>query len=288
MLYFSILKNQARTPLLPAALEGITFFAHFINIEFFRDLLACLRRIIQETESVEPTESDDEENDGRPRAGELSESDKIRVRLLSIATAFELLSGQGEAINIDLSDFINVLYALLRPLSLDTGIQDPPPTSRLLSATSAKADKNAIRPLHLGRPPPKQPNLASLPTSVLLMRCLHTIFFSRHTASPPWRSAAFIKRWTECSLLVPPQLAKSVIEFVRTILGRDEKLEGMLDSEERMADGVYKADMDDPQLVHAFATSIYETQLLERRYWDKRVRAEGKKLADGTKVTIAR
>ena len=88
--------------------------------------------------------------------------------------------------------------------------------------------------------------------------------------------------------MFPPQLAKSVIEFVRTILGRDEKLEGMLDSEERMADGVYKADMDDPQLVHAFATSIYETQLLERRYWDKRVRAEGKKLADGTKVTIAR
>lgn len=285
-MYFSILKTQAKTPLLPAALEGITFFAHFINIEFFRDLLACLRRIIQETEQVEPTESDDED-DGRPRAGELSPSDKIRVRLLSIATAFELLSGQGEAINIDLSDFINVLYALLRPLSLDTGIQDPPPQSRFVTAPT-KADKNAIRPLHLGRPPPKQPNLASLPTSVLLMRCLHTTFFSRHTASPPWRSAAFIKRLTECALLFPPQLAKSVLEFVRTIVGRDEKLEGMLDSEERMADGVYRPDMDDPQLAHAFATSIFETQLLEKRYWDKSVRAEGKKLADGTKVNVSR
>lgn len=243
--------------------------------------MAILRRLIQDQDASldsEAAAAEDDEEDKGPRH-EPSESDKIRVRLLAIATAFELLSGQGEALNIDLSDFITVLFALLRPLSLDTGIEDPPSGSRIIASK-----KEEIRPLHLGRPPPRQPNLASLPTAVLLMRCLHTIFFSRHTSSPPWRSAAFIKRLTECSLFFPPGLARTVLEFVRTVMGKDEKLEGMLDTEERMADGVYRAEMDDPQLVHAFATSIFESALLEKRHWDRRVRVEGKKLADGTKV----
>ncbi|KAJ7063270.1 nucleolar complex-associated protein-domain-containing protein [Mycena amicta] len=89
VLYFRIIKNPSPTPLLPTALQGISKYAHLVNIDFFKDLLKVLKELVVR-------ESGDNE-DKRP---------------------FELLSGQGEALNIDLTDFIAQLYALILPLSL--------------------------------------------------------------------------------------------------------------------------------------------------------------------------
>lgn len=263
MLYFSILKNTRRSPLLPAALEGISHFAHFINVDFFRDLLAVLRRII-----LDQYEANDEEEEEESKIDVVGDGQNVRLRLLAIVTAFDLLSGQGESLNIDLSDCVNQLFALIRPLSLDTGIEDPP-----LLTTSTKAPmKSRHKPA------------ASLETTAsLLFRCLNHVFFSRNFVSPPYRAAAFGKRLLEASCLLPPGTAAKTVTFVRQLVGRYAKLEGMLDSEERMADGVYKAEMDDPQLVNPFATSFYEVQIL-MKHWDVTVRAEGKKLADGSTV----
>lgn len=263
MLYFSILKNQRRSPLLPAALEGISHFAHFINVDFFRDLLAVLRRIILDQYDV--NEEEDEEEYKNDVVGN---SQSVRLRLLAIVTAFDLLSGQGEALNIDLGDFVNQLFALLRPLSLDTGIEDPPLLTTSTSAPGKSRQKSAA---HLET------------TASLLFKCLNHIFFSRHFVSPPYRAAAFAKRLLETSCLLPPATAAKAVTFVRQLVGRYPKLEGMLDSEERMADGVYKAEMEDPQLVNPFATSFYEVQPLIR-HWDITVRSEGKKLGDGSTV----
>ena len=83
VLYFSILKNPRPTPLLPGALQGISRFAHLVNIDFFKDLLKVLKGLI----SLEEDESgEDESKDAR----------EIQHRLLCIVTAFELLSGQGK------------------------------------------------------------------------------------------------------------------------------------------------------------------------------------------------
>lgn len=73
--------------MLPAAMEGIAKFAHLVNIEFFRDLLAVLKRIVR----GEVEEDDDEE--GRPDV--VGRGYEVRLRMLGIVTAFELLSGQG-------------------------------------------------------------------------------------------------------------------------------------------------------------------------------------------------
>jgi nucleolar complex protein 3 len=90
VLYFSIIKQPQRGPLLPAALEGISKFAHLVNIEFFRDLLAVLKRIVM----GDVEEDDDEEIAiGLDIVGNGAE---VRLRLLAIVTAFDLLSGQGE------------------------------------------------------------------------------------------------------------------------------------------------------------------------------------------------
>lgn len=280
MLYFSILKHPGRSPLLAAALSGISHFAHFINVDFFRDLLIVLRRIIVEQDEPEADDEDEGEADAAVKVDTIGSGERVRIRLLGIVTAFELLSGQGEALNIDLNDFINALFALLRPLALDTSIEDPPYTS------TATAPKQAARPLINGRAPPKVA-VQTQSTASLLFRCLHAIFFSRHShaTSPPWRTAAFAKRLVECSLSFPPATSRQAIEFTRSLMAREPKLEGMLDTEERMFDGVYKPEMDDPQLINTFATSFYEVDILATRHWDKAVRAEAAKLREGNSVT---
>jgi nucleolar complex protein 3 len=96
VLYFSILKHPGKSPLLAAALEGISHFAHLINIDFFRDLLAVLRKII-----VEQDDRPDEEEEGEEEVVKvevIGSGERARLRLLAIVTAFELLSGQGKVI----------------------------------------------------------------------------------------------------------------------------------------------------------------------------------------------
>jgi nucleolar complex protein 3 len=74
--------------MLPAAMEGIAKFAHLVNIEFFRDLLLVLKRIIRGE-----VEEDEDEELNRPDA--VGRGYEVRLRMLGIVTAFELLSGQG-------------------------------------------------------------------------------------------------------------------------------------------------------------------------------------------------
>ncbi|TFY66421.1 hypothetical protein EVG20_g4670 [Dentipellis fragilis] len=117
VLYFRILKNPVTTPLLPAALQGISKFAHLVSIDFFKDLMTVLKDLIER-------ESHDAADAADPRS--LTTHDSIRHRLSCIVTAFELLSGQGEALNIDLGDFLIHLYAIILPLSLFPSIEAPP------------------------------------------------------------------------------------------------------------------------------------------------------------------
>ena len=72
-MYLRILKlpSEQHSDLLPAALEGLARFAQLVNVDFFRDLLESLRKIGQE-------------------------SDSLRIQLLCICCAQELLSGQGK------------------------------------------------------------------------------------------------------------------------------------------------------------------------------------------------
>lgn len=245
-----------------------------------------LRRIVLDEDrpsaAVERDDGEDAADRNRDAEGE---SERIRTRLLAIATAFEILSGQGEALNIDLSEFINALFGLLRPLALDTGIDDPVITPLMRSRALSKP-----RPIVAGHkrpPPPSRTNpLSSLPTSQLLLRCLHSIFFAKYSTNPPWRTAAFLKRLTESALLFPPKVAKTVLELVSTLMSRDAKLEGLLDTEERMFDGTYKPELDDPQLVNTFTTSLWEVTLLEGKYFEKEVKGEAKKLGLGNPNTV--
>ncbi|KAF7363412.1 Nucleolar complex-associated protein 3 [Mycena sanguinolenta] len=226
VLYFRIIKNPRTTPLLPAALQGISKYAHLVNIDFFKDLLKVLKELVTR-ESDEEVDDEDTSKD-------------VQQRLQCIVTAFELLSGQGEALNIDLSDFISALYALIMPLSF----ADP---------GTGPAD--------------------------MLFRALDIVFSPRTfgAAAPSWRAAAFAKRLLTAALHWPPATAVRALEFVGGLLSKDPKLAALLSTEERAFDGAYRPDVDDPQLCNPLGTCFWELVALSGQHWDPRVRGKRKR-----------
>jgi len=119
-------------------------------------------------------------------------------------------------------------------------------------------------------------------TSDLLFRVLH-LAFSPRASVPPWRAAAFAKRLLTGALHWPGSVALRALEFVAKLVAREPRLEALLSTEERTADGVYRPDVEDPQLSNPFATSAYELHLLRTAHVDGRVREAATKLANYTR-----
>ena len=165
----------------------------------------------------------------------------------------------GEALNIDLNDFITTLYAILLPLSFSPEIH------------SASESKNKAGPVADG---------ALTSVIDILFRALNLVFSPRTsgTSAPPWRSAAFGKRLLIASLHWPAAAALRALDFVGGLIAKDPKLEAMLSTDDRVYDGVYRPDVDDPQLCHPFESSFWELHVLHRQHWDPRVREEAGKL----------
>merc|ERR1712013_710660 len=92
-IYFRILKSFPKSKLMGAVLEGLSKFAHIINIEFFSDLVTVFQDLLL--------------------GGTLS----YRDTLLATGTVFKILSGQGESLNIDPASFYTNLYNTLFSLS---------------------------------------------------------------------------------------------------------------------------------------------------------------------------
>lgn len=165
---------------------------------------------------------------------------------------------------IDLSDFITRLYAMLPPLALMADIETPPHTSSASSSSSRPAGAAAA------------PSVSDT-----LFRALHLVFSRRTSAgasSPPWRSAAFAKRLASASLEWPPNTATRALAFVGDLLERDPKLEALLSTDDRSVDGVYRPELDDPQLCNPFGTNLWELHVLADRHWSPQVRGAAAKL----------
>lgn len=218
---------------------------------------------------------EEEEEDEEEAADSVGVGASVRLRMLAIVTAFELLSGQGEALNIDLNDFIVQLYVLLLRLSLDTSIEEQPRmrNNRQLAKGPAVNKQGQIKL--------KDVQLAT--TADLLFRCLHLVFFSKHAStanSPAWRAAAFAKRLLECAVQFPAGTALRAVRFVGQLVAKEPKLEALLSTEDRTADGIYRPDLDDPQLCNPFATNFWELGLLEMEHEDAQVRQAAHEVAN--------
>ncbi|ERL92295.1 hypothetical protein D910_09612, partial [Dendroctonus ponderosae] len=85
-IYFRILKNSENRKMLSVCLEGLTKFAHCINLEYYVDIVNVLSFLLNEDWLG------------------------YKEQLHCIQTIFIMLSGQGEGINIDPSRFYIHLY----------------------------------------------------------------------------------------------------------------------------------------------------------------------------------
>ncbi|KAL0096487.1 nucleolar complex-associated protein-domain-containing protein [Phycomyces blakesleeanus] len=222
--YFRILKKQTTSPLLPAVLEGLARFAHLINVDFFDDLLNAIKDVMHSMEVNVDT-----------KAGSLS-----RKRLLCIITAFQLLSGQGEALNYDLKEFYNEMYVFLLKAGFHTNLEDKPDT------------------MHDAE-------------SELMIKSLELMFLKKRQI-PINRMAAFAKRLAMSALYMPNKIVLQCLGIIHRLLQKDRRLDALVQSEDRAASGVYLPLLGDPELCNPFGTSLYELFLYQNHY-DPSVRA---------------
>ena len=204
----------------------------------------------------------------------------------------------GEALNIDLSDFTTQLYALIQSLSCsltpESDAASPPSSSHRKSAAppspsprgaaaarNASASTGAVMVTTTAAATASSAVMTS--TSDLLFRALHLAFAPRASV-PPWRAAAFAKRLLTAALHWPGSVALRALEFVAKLVAREPRLEALLSTEDCTVDGVYRPDVEDPQLSNPFATSAYELYLLQTAHVDARVRGAATNLANYTRT----
>ncbi len=169
----------------------------------------------------------------------------------------------GEALNMDLSDFISHLYAIILPLSLMPALDvspEAPDTTKKVShhQSSSLAD--------------------------MLFRALHIVFSPRTlgSAAPSWRSAAFAKRLLTSCVHWPAPVVLQTLSFVQGLIVQDPKLEALLSTEDRSFDGIYRPDLDDPQLSNPFGSCLWEVYALRDGHLDPKVRKEAEQIILGS------
>ncbi|NXG49950.1 NOC3L protein, partial [Psilopogon haemacephalus] len=165
--YFRILKKAQKSPLLPAVLEGLAKFAHLINVEFFDDLLIVLHSLIA--------------------SGGLS----YRESLHCILSAFYILSGQGDVLNIDPMKFYTHLYRTLFSL-------------------------------HAGR---------TNDDIEIVLQCLDVMFAKRRKQVSQQRALAFLKRLSTLALHVLPNSSVGVLATNRVLMQTFPRMDLLLDNE---------------------------------------------------------
>uniref|UniRef100_A0A9L0RS63 Nucleolar complex protein 3 homolog n=1 Tax=Equus caballus TaxID=9796 RepID=A0A9L0RS63_HORSE len=165
--YFRILKKAQRSPLLPAVLEGLAKFAHLINVEFFDDLLVVLHTLIE--------------------SGDLSYQESLHC----VQTAFHILSGQGDVLNIDPMKFYTHLYKTLFKLH-------------------AGATNEGVE---------------------IVLQCLDIMLTKRRKQVSQQRALAFIKRLCTLALHVLPNSSIGILAINRILMHTFPKTDLLLDNE---------------------------------------------------------
>lgn len=230
-------------------LEGLAKFAHLINIEFFQDILSILKRIAHD-QSKSYVESG---------------TGLLRDSLHCLIAAFQLLTGQGEALNIDLKEFCDGLYAGIPRLVTDKTPPNlallPMPMSEILDVTKTiwdDVDQPADTTVHAKRKHDR--------TEMELVLLGFELLFMRRKQMPLDRVASFMKRLVMVSLQLEVNEMLACLAMVRALLVKYPKLCHLLDPEARVGTGVYLPFLDDPDLTNVWASTLWELSVLLNHY----------------------
>lgn len=242
VLYFNILKERPQH-LMAATLEGLAKFSHLINADFFGDLLEVLRELITERQ-IRFTE------DGKQEFLETS----TREALLCIVTAFVLLGGQvGESMNLDLTFFINHFYSSLYALGLNPDIE--------LSHKSLRLDD----PNNERDPSNKRSKINVATEMEMVVRSFEGIFLQQKHVSK-LRVQAFAKRLATICLQLPEKSCMAGLKILDRLNRKFTVMSALYSSDDRITNGVYRMDVDQPDHANPEASTIWETVLLEKHF----------------------
>ncbi|KAI7826532.1 nucleolar complex-associated protein-domain-containing protein [Gamsiella multidivaricata] len=268
--YFRILKHAPGSTLLPAVLEGLAKFAHLINVDFFTDLLEVLKKIMvggTDAHNFDPYTPANR-----------------RTQLLCIVTAFHLLQGQGEALNIDLKAFYVQFYTTLLTVAMNSDIEGDIFEAAESSAKEKEKQKQAAKAQWKGKSSKKaieDEALVVLDTDrELILKGFELLFFSTKGKIPVIRSASFLKRIAIASLHFPNKSMKDFLTIMKKLIQKQPQLDQLLtgSDEDRAGNGVYLPALNDPELCNPMAASLWEFELM-KSHFDPKVRQMARELA---------
>uniref|UniRef100_A0A914WRV0 CCAAT-binding factor domain-containing protein n=1 Tax=Plectus sambesii TaxID=2011161 RepID=A0A914WRV0_9BILA len=196
--YFRVIRRMPKSALLTPVLEGLSKFAHLINVEFFDDLISSMHHLVEQ--------------------GDLKPLDSLHC----INTVFVILSGEGQALNIDPYRFYRSIYSLLPRIALE---------------------KNANQQRR---------------QAALALRTLEIMLNVRRRQVSIGRVAAFIKRMALLCFALRTDVLISFLAALRTYFVAHPRLsEQLLDAETQDA-GRYLAAVEDPDHCNAQSATIID------------------------------
>lgn len=260
VIYFNILKERVAAPLMAVTLEGLAKFAHLINAEFFGDLLEVLRELVTERQTWDIN-------------GELKfKESATREALLCVVTAFALLTGQatkstGESMNLDLTFFINHFYSSLYAIGLNPDLEFAAgKTLRLEDPLLLKKVRQDAEREYL----PKKVDVST--EMEMVVKSFDFIFFKNRAANT-LRAEAFAKRLMVSGLHMPEKSILAALKTLAKMTRRYNVLSGLYTTEDRITNGVFRMEVDEPEHSNPEAATLWETVLLESHYCPKVAKA---------------
>lgn len=231
-LYLNILRSNI-TRLVGAVLEGLAKFGHMANYDLLGDFLEVMKELIADAE-----------------LDNLS-SNEVRKVLLCIVTAFSLVSNHTHMkLSIDLSSFVDALYAVLPYLSFDADIEFSHKSLRLADPLNNELVKPSV-------------NVST--KAELLLKALDHVFF-RSRSGTKQRAAAFTKRIYMAIENTPERTSIALLKFMDKLTTKYPEIFGLYSTEDRIGNGEFHMEVSLPARSNPEAATIWENSLLIHHY----------------------
>ncbi|TKY84495.1 hypothetical protein EX895_006396 [Sporisorium graminicola] len=279
VLYFTVLKREVGSVglgVLESTMKGLSMYAHRVNVDFFRDLLAVLKQhvavnaaLLDDSKSLhadggdgEASESDDDDDDDAADADagagdnvlldQTTLTKTIRHMIVALKTTFDLFLGQveGSILNLDLTDVLGHFYYVLFFLPFVN-------ESHLCFSTTSTSTSGASTVVDLA------------------LDSLYAILIRSRTRFAAHILAAFAKRLAIISLHLPltatsgPQKVVRIIAHLLTHQSTSSSSVSqlaLLDLEDRSRNGTYAADganLNTSGVLESGQTVLWELALLK-------------------------
>lgn len=227
-----------------------------INVDFFTDLLEVLKKIMV--------------GGADAHQFDIFTPANRRTQLLCIVTAFQLLQGQGEALNIDLKAFYNEFYTSLLTVAMNPDIEGDIFEAADAAAKEKERQKLAAKSQWKGKNAKKisgeEEVLVVLSSDrELILKGFELLFFSTKGKIPVIRAASFLKRIAVASLQFPNKSMKDFLAIMKKLVQKQPQLDQLLTGtdEDRAGNGVYHPALNDPELCNPMAASLWEFELMK-------------------------